>query len=167
MESIFEAANEADVLLSLSFVVDQNSEKHLEEAIEICHKYHAILTTRIITLVGRAKENNAGDKLLEEDNALKIQLKMVRYLLEKEYFDEGLTANYSGDIQPQRSCGAFGNVIAIHPDGTTFMCANFKDKQFSMGNVRENSMEELCEDLLKKQKILNWKKVLCGQNIDV
>ncbi|MCB5640418.1 hypothetical protein LIP89_18945, partial [Erysipelatoclostridium ramosum] len=68
MESVFEAANEADVLLSLSFVVDQNSEKHLEEAIEICHKYHAILTTRIITLVGRAKENNAGDKLLEEDN---------------------------------------------------------------------------------------------------
>lgn len=165
MESIFEAANEADVLLSLSFVVDQNSEKHLEEAIEICHKYHAILTTRIITLVGRAKENNAGDKLLEEHNALKIQLKMVRYLLEKEYFDEGLTANYSGDIQPQRSCGAFGNVIAIHPDGTTFMCANFKDKQFSMGNVRENSMEELCEDLLKKTEDPKLEKKFCVDKI--
>ena len=165
MENIFESAKEADILLSLSFVVDQNSENHLEEAIEICHKYHAILTTRIVTLVGRAKENNVGDKLLGKHNALKIQLKIVRYLLEKEYFDEGLIANYSGDIQPQRSCGAFGNIIAIHPDGTTFMCANFKDKQFSMGNVRENPMEELCEDLLKKTEDPELERQFCVDKI--
>jgi len=165
MEKIFVAANEAGILLSLSFVVDQSSEKHLDEAIEICHKYHAVLTTRIITLVGRAREKNAGDRLLEEHNTLRIQLKIVRYLLEKEYFDDGLTGNYSGDIQPQRSCGAFGNVLAIHPDGTTFMCANFKDRQFSMGNVRQQTMAELCEDLKHKTESPELEEKFCVDKI--
>ena len=103
MEKIFVSANEAGILLSLSFVVDQNSEKHLEEAIEISHKYHAVLTTRIITLVGRAKEKSAGDRLLEEHNTLRTQLKIVRYLLEKEYFDEGLTGNFLGIFSPKEA----------------------------------------------------------------
>lgn len=165
MEEIFTTANETGVLLSLSFVVDQNSEKHLEEAIEVCHKYHAVFTTRIITLVGRAKQNNVSDKLLKEHNTLKIQLKIIRYLLKKEYFDEGLTSNYSGDIQPQRSCGAFGNVLAIHPDGNTFMCANFKDKQFSMGNVRKQTMKELCEDLRNKTESPELEEKFCVDKI--
>ena len=88
MENIFMATNKNDIVLSLSFVVDQNSEKHLEKAIEVCHKYQAYLTTRIVTLVGRAKENNKNDKVIQERNALKIQVKMIRYILEKGYFED-------------------------------------------------------------------------------
>ena len=122
VENIFMAANKNDIVLSLSFVVDQNSEKYLEKAVELCHKYQAYLTTRIVTLVGRAKENNKNDKVIQERNALKIQVKMIRYILEKGYFEDRLINNYSSAIQPKRSCGAFGNIIAIHPDGTIFMC---------------------------------------------
>lgn len=165
MENIFMAANKNDIVLSLSFVVDQNSEKYLEKAVELCHKYQAYLTTRIVTLVGRAKENNKNDKVIQERNALKIQVKMIRYILEKGYFEDRLLDNYSSAIQPKRSCGAFGNIIAIHPDGTIFMCANFKNLQFSMGNIRKNSVEDICDDLNKKMENPDLEKKFCVDKI--
>lgn len=167
MENIFKSAKVNGIVLSLSFVVDQETERYLEKAIDMCHKYHAFLTTRIVTLVGRAKENNKKDKMREDYNVLKTQLKIVQYILEREYLEEELTSNYSSAIQPQRSCGAFGNIIAIHPDGTTFMCSNFKDHQFSMGNIREHSMEELCDDLQKKIENPELKRKFCVDEINM
>lgn len=97
--------------------------------------------------------------------ALKIQVKMIRYILEKGYFEDRLLDNYSSAIQPKRSCGAFGNIIAIHPDGTIFMCANFKNLQFSMGNIRKNSVEDICDDLNKKMENPDLEKKFCVDKI--
>lgn len=50
MEQFFKCANELGIRLSLSFVVDSKSRKYLYDAIELCHKYEANLTTRIVPL---------------------------------------------------------------------------------------------------------------------
>lgn len=158
MESIFECANKLGIQLSLSFVVDSDSRKYLKQAIDICHKYHAVLTTRIVSLVGRALENNIQDEILEARSTLEIQCEIVEYLLEKEYFEETLVAPYMGNLQPKNSCGAFGKILAIHPDGTTMMCGNFKDKRYSMGNILVESMENICMDLNKKIQNVDYEK---------
>lgn len=152
MKEIFRFAGEENIALSLSFVVDSDSRKYLKEAMDICHDYHAALTTRIVSMVGRAKENNAEDPVLNEEEALAIQYEMIRYLLQKEYFEDNLTGSYDGDLQPKKCCGAFGKILAIHPDGTTYMCSNFKDTRFSMGNIRSLSIEEICEDMERKRQ---------------
>lgn len=150
MEELFKCANELGVLLSLSFVVDSKSRKYLYNALEICHKYQAALTTRVVALVGRATKNNRDDEVLEAKNTLQIQYDIVSYLLRQKYFEDTLTQAYVGNLQPKKNCGAFGNILAIHPDGTTYMCGNFKDKRYSMGNIKYQSMEEICNDLTGK-----------------
>lgn len=152
MKKIFQCAGKQRINLSFSFVVDSESKKYLEDAIEICHDYNAALTVRIVSMVGRAKENNADDPILEAYETLKIQYEIVHYLLEKNYLEDNLTNNYDGILQPKRNCGAFGKILAIHPDGTTYMCGNFKNSNFSMGNIRTMSMDSICEDLNSKKE---------------
>ena len=150
MEEIFDCAKQLGIPMSFSFVVDSESKRYLHDAIDFCHKYGALLITRVVAMVGRAIENNRDDDILKEKNTLQIQRDIVSYLIEKRYFEETLTASYNGTLQPKRSCGAFGNILAIHPDGTTYMCGNFKEERYSMGNIRYQSIEEICENLSEK-----------------
>lgn len=150
MEKIFACAKKLGIQLTFSFVVDSASRKYLYEAIELCHKYDAALTTRIVAMVGRAIKNNKSDEILEEKNTLQVQYDIVRYLIKKGYYEDTLTGSYVGTLQPKRSCGAFGNILAIHPDGTTYMCSNFKEKRYSMGNIRFLPIEDICENLYEK-----------------
>lgn len=156
MERIFACTRGCGIQLSFSFVVDSVSRKYLYDAIELCHKYGAALTTRIVALVGRAIKNNKNDDILHERNTLQVQYDIIRYLIKKGYYEDTLTGCYSGSLQPKRSCGAFGNILAIHPDGTTYMCSNFKEKRYSMGNIRQQTMEEICENLYTKIKDDNY-----------
>lgn len=150
MEQFFKCANELGIRLSLSFVVDSRSRKYLYDAIELCHKYEANLTTRIVALVGRAVENSKNDSILEEQNTLRVQYDIISYLLKRRYFEDILVGAYIGNLQAKKCCGAFGNILAIHPDGSTLMCGNFKHKKYSMGNIKTKSMEEICKDLDEK-----------------
>lgn len=152
MEGLFAFARKLGIQLSLSFVVDSASRKYLYDAIEICHKYEAALTTRIVALVGRATKNNKNDDVLNEKNTLQVQYDIISYLIKKGYYEDTLTGCYCGSLQPKRNCGAFGNILAIHPDGTTYMCSNFKEKRYSMGNIRQKNMEEICKNLYAKIK---------------
>lgn len=150
MEKVFDCAGQLGIPMSFSFVVDSVSRKYLYDGIDFCHRYGASLITRVVALVGRAIENNRADEILEEKNTLQVQRDIVRYLIKKRYFEENLTACYNGTLQPKRNCGAFGNILAIHPDGTTYMCSNFKEERYSMGNIRYQSMEEICGNLSEK-----------------
>uniref|UniRef100_UPI004056ECFD SPASM domain-containing protein n=1 Tax=Agathobacter sp. TaxID=2021311 RepID=UPI004056ECFD len=158
MEKIFAYAKHLCIPLSFSFVVDSNTRKYLYDAIELCHKYGAALTTRVVALVGRAIKNNNNDDILEEENTLQVQCDIVGYLIEKGYFEDTLTNCYVGNLYPKRNCGAFGNILAIHPDGTTYMCSNFKEKRYSMGNIRFRSIEKISENLYEKIKDDNYRK---------
>lgn len=156
MEKIFACAKQLGIQLSFSFVVDSDSRKYLYDAIELCHKYGAALTTRIVALVGRAIKNNKNDDILKEKNTLQVQCDIVSYLIKRGYFEDTLTGCYVGNLQPKKSCGAFGNILAIHPDGTTYMCGNFKEKRYSMGNIRLQPIEEICESLYEKTRDDNY-----------
>lgn len=152
MENLFRCAVEEQIGLSFSFVVDSASRKYIKDAIDLCHDYHAAFTMRIVSMVGRAKQNNAEDPVLDAREALLIQYQTICYLLEKKYFEDNLTGGYDGDLQPKRSCGAYGKILAIHPDGITYLCGNFKETRFSIGNIRTSSMDEIQADIAEKRE---------------
>ena len=104
--------------------------------------------------------------MLQGENILKMQLRVVRYLLEKEYFDDGLVRNYFGELHPRRHCGAYGNILSIHPDGTIFLCGNFKNKEFSIGNIRIESTAELYANLAKKIESAKMEQKFCVDKIE-
>lgn len=158
MESIFQCAVENGIALSLSFVADTNSKKYINCAIDLCSKYNAIFILRIVSMVGRAAEESEGIGFLKETEILKIYYRAVRHLIENEYYTENLSNSFLLDLQPKRSCGGFGRILAIHPDGTTYMCGNFKSSVYSMGNIRDLSIEDIIKNLNDKLQDMEYKK---------
>lgn len=161
MKRIFELANEYNIVLGFSFVIDTNTVKYLLNGVDLCHKYNAVFTMRIVSLVGRAVENNLEDNVCQSKSTLEIYCKVVEYIIEKEYFEENIVSCFSGNLQPKRHCGAFGKILAIHPDGTVFMCGNFKDSKFSIGNVKEDSMSQIVKNLNEKIKDNKYTESFC------
>lgn len=147
MKNTFDFANKFNIVLGFSFVIDTNTVNYLLDAVDLCHKYNAIFTMRIVSPVGRAAENNLEDNIFQSKSTLEIYCKVVEYIIEKEYFEENIVSCFSGNFLPQRYCGAFGKILAIHPDGTTYMCNNFKASKYSPGNIIENPMEEIVNNL--------------------
>lgn len=153
MKNMFACANDAGIMLSLSFVVNDNTLKYLHEGIDLCHQYKAALTTRIVSLVGRAAENEEIKAFsMNTYTRLKIQYDIIQYFLDKKYFNEVLTKGIIGELHPARSCGAYGKILAIHPDGTVYMCGNFKNERYSLGNIRCQTIEEICRNLVDRKK---------------
>lgn len=151
MKKIFRCIRDNQLELSLSFVLDDNSDSYLWEAIDLCHEYDSAFTLRIVTLVGRAADSETyKNKHFGEMEILKKYYKYFSYLLEKEYLDEKFISGYLDNLQPKKTCGAFGKILAVHPDGTTFMCGNFKHSDYSMGNIREKAMPDIVMNLKKK-----------------
>lgn len=150
MEALFKCACAENLELSLSFVLDNESRPYLFEAVDLCHKYNGAFTLRVVSMVGRATQDDYQTDFIEPMEILKAYYDFFSYLLENNYLEEKLISGFMDNLQPKKACGAYGKILSIHPDGTTFMCGNFKDKKFSMGNIKTSSMEEICESLRSK-----------------
>lgn|GEM_PF-1131344 len=152
MEQIFQCARDVGMELSLSFVLDDESRRYLWEAIELCHKYNGAFTLRVVSMVGRATKDNYQTNFTHSIDTLKVYYDFFSYLLEKEYLEDNFISGYLDNLQPKKACGAYGKILSIHPDGTTYMCGNFKKSKYSMGNIRNRTMDEICADLQEKLK---------------
>lgn len=160
MRKIFACIREQGLELSLSFVHDEESEPYLWDAIELTHEYGGAFTYRIVSLVGRAADSGE----YEEEHELGIVKKYyeyLSYLLNHGYLDDHFISGYLDNLQPKKSCGAFGKILSIHPDGTTYMCGNFKHHDYSMGNIRNHTMQEITDNLRKKLNSDEMKRRFC------
>lgn len=161
MEQIFEYVVSNELVLAFSFVIDKESQRYLLKAVDLSHKYNAIFTMRIVSPVGRAAET--ADSIFNYDSMfiLNTYYNVAQHIVKHKYFDENLSSIFLGNMHPKRHCGAFGNVLAIHPNGTTMMCSNFKDEIFSMGNILDTSVEELIDRLNEKLQNEKLVKMFC------
>ncbi|WP_314062572.1 radical SAM/SPASM domain-containing protein [uncultured Vagococcus sp.] len=167
MKKIFRRIRKNNLTLSLSFVLDEDSEPYFRDAADLCEEYEGILTLRIVTLVGRAIDSGRYQR--EESQEIEMVQKYYHYfsyLLEKDYLDDRFILGYLDNLQPKKSCGAFGKILSIFSDGTTYMCGNFKESDYSMGNIRSKTMAEIVENL--DQKMLDEEmrnRFLVSQNL--
>lgn len=160
----FEIAKENGIILSLSFVVDDQSRKYITKAIDLCQKYQAALTIRIVSLLGRAKEKKLRDLVIKKDNIIKTYLNIIDYILENNYYDSHIAKSFFSIPQVCKTCGAFGKVLSIRPNGTVFMCANFKSERYGIGNIRKEQLSSILKKLQQKMDSIDYQREFYTSN---
>lgn len=141
MRGVFDACKAAGIALSFSYVVTDHTVAHIEAALDLCHEYRAGFTLRMVSMLGRARTNNRNDRITQENCKMEIYLRLLRYIIARKYYEETITGMFLFQPQLRKYCGAYGNICAIHADGRVYMCENFKEKRYTLGNIRE---DELC-----------------------
>lgn len=158
MIKIFEICRSEQIPLSFSFVAHDGTAAYLKEALDLCHEFGAYFSLRIVSMLGRAKENHASDRIASEAVQETIYSEALRYVLEKKYYEDQITGIFLTTPQIRKSCGAFGNICAIHADGRVYMCENFKEDRYSFGNIRKDSVPELKGRLREKMNTESLRK---------
>lgn len=150
MLGLFETIEKEKLNLSFSFVVDDHSRAYLFQALDLSHLFHASLTIRIVSMVGRANKKSRDDQNLEPVSQLQVYYDVLDYLIEHDYLEENLTGSYLIPLQARASCGGFGKILGIHPNGDTYMCSNFKGSRYQIGNLRSDSIIDVIDSLDQK-----------------
>lgn len=158
MKKLFTACMKEDIPISFSFVIHQGTRKFLEEAIELCHTYKAYLALRPVSMVGRAKNNHREDWTSGEQEKNQIYLEILRYIISRHYYEEQFSGLFLEMPQLRQNCGAFGNIAAIHADGTVLMCENFKTKRYILGDIRSDPIKKIKENAQKKMHLPDYVK---------
>lgn len=170
MRLIFDACRETGLMMSFSFVASDLTTRYIKKALDLCHEYQATFALRIVSMLGRAKENHNKDEINEEDCKLKLYIEILRYILKKGYFEEQMVNIFLFTPQIRRNCGAFGNICAIRPDGQVYMCQNFKFDRYLLGNIRTDTIQNVKKELLYRlqsdsfiEEFRVWRPTVCEE----
>ena len=94
---------------------------------------------------------------------LDMNLKIVKYILNQGYEDKKIGGAFYQRVQVRNSCGGYGKVMAIFPEGDIYMCQCMEQNQVRMGNILSDEPQKILqelENLLKKDEI---KRLFCAE----
>ena len=92
---------------------------------------------------------------------LDMNLKIAKYILKQGYENKKIGGAFYQRIQVRNSCGGYGKVMAIFPEGDIYMCQCMEKNQVRMGNILTDSSEKILKTqdcLLKEDEI---KQLFC------
>lgn len=153
-----EMCQQAGIKVVLSFIYEKTNEVDLYRLIDIAAKYDINVLFNIVSSVGRAKENS---KILSDMEHLDMNLKIAKYILKQGYENKKIGEAFYQRIQVRNSCGGYGKVMAIFPEGDIYMCQCMEKNQVRMGNILTDSSEKILKTqdcLLKEDEI---KQLFC------
>ena len=159
-----EICQRAGVKVLLSFIYEQTNGADLYKMIDIAVKYNADVLFNIVSSVGRATENS---KILTDAEHIDMNLKIARYLLEQGYENTKMADGFHQRIQVRNSCGGYGKVMAVYPEGDIYMCQCMEKKQVRMGNILTDDSEKIMETLDYLLHSSEIKKLFCVEYKDV
>lgn len=150
----FNMLKDNNINISFSFVVDNDNKVYLNKAMGLAINYNAEFLLRLLAPAGEAIDNNL--QYMNEMDILLLYRNIINFIIEKGYENTHLSNLIYSYILPKTSCGAYGNVLSIYPDGELFMCPNLCNSTFNLGNIVKNSTENILsnlEDRLNDQSI--------------
>ena len=153
-----EMCQQAGIKVVLSFIYEKTNEVDLYRVIDIAAKYDIDVLFNIVSSVGRAKENS---EILTDMEHLDMNLKIAKYILKQGYEDKKIGGAFYQRIQVRNSCGGYGKVMAIFPEGDIYMCQCMEQNQVRMGDILIDNPEKILktqECLLKQSEI---KQLFC------
>lgn len=171
-EKIFEnimKVKDSGLNFSVRMTVTENTIPYMFENICYLHehgldniaaKYDIDVLFNIVSSVGRAKENS---EILTDMEHLDMNLKIVKYILNQGYEDKKIGGAFYQRVQVRNSCGGYGKVMAIFPEGDIYMCQCMEQNQVRMGNILSDEPQKILqelENLLKKDEI---KRLFCAE----
>ena len=153
-----EMCQNAGIQVLLSFIYEGINESDLFKMMDIAAKYDTEVLFNIVAPVGRAKEKS---NILTDEDHIDMNLKIAKYILSQGYENKKMSRGLHQRIQVRSSCGGYGKVMAIFPEGDIYMCQCMEKKQVKMGNILTDSAENILhtlEELLSENEI---KKLFC------
>lgn len=170
----------AGIDVVLSFIYEKVNRRDLFHVIDIAAEYNTGLIVNEVSPVGRAKENSY---IFSESDRIDMNLDITTYIYDKGYEDKKLFTMGQQPVQVRSSCGAYGKVLAVFPEGNIYMCQCLEDDPYKLGNVLEDSPRRVYEKLscMLKQKEIREKfcvqeklecsgceyRYLCGGNCPI
>lgn len=155
-----EMCQQAGIKVVLSFIYEKTNEVDLYRLIDIAAKYDIDVLFNIVSSVGRAKENS---EILSDMEHLDMNLKIAKYILKHGYENKKIGGAFYQRIQVRNSCGGYGKVMAIFPEGDIYMCQCMEQNQVRMGNILSDEPQKILqelENLLEKDEI---KRLFCAE----
>ena len=147
MGKIFQVIKSHNGMLNFSFVADRNTLDYIYKAIDLVHKYQASFIFRIVAPIGRALDN---EELFSEADIKEIYNGIYEYILKKEYYEDNIVNAFLSGVQVKKSCGGYGNILSIKPDGKLSLCCNIDDVSCEIGDIRKNSIEQIKNSIERK-----------------
>lgn len=142
----------ADIDVFLSFIYEKVNRRDLFQVIDIAAEYNTGLLINEVSPVGRAKDNSY---LFSEIDRINMNLDIARYIYDKGYQEKSLFT-MEQPIQVRDSCGAYGKVLAVFPEGNIYMCQCLEDDTYKLGNILKDSPYQVYDNL---SRMLNQKEI--------
>ncbi|SHO49108.1 radical SAM/SPASM domain-containing protein [Anaerocolumna xylanovorans] len=159
-----ELCQQNGIEIALSFVYDGTNEQKLLTAIDYAAKYNTQFLLTNTVPVGRAKENG---NIISVNNQIDLFTNVAKYILEKKYEDKLVAEIFFAPVQIRKGCGGYGKIMSIFPEGNIYMCQSLENDEFKIGNILEDSSQELLEKLNSKLELPMIKQTFCVDNKNI
>lgn len=142
----------------LTFIYEKTNRSDLYKVIDIAAKYNTELIVNMVAPVGRALDHS---EILSELDRISMNLDVAKYIENKGYEDKPLFSMFQQRIQVRTSCGAYGKVLAVFPEGKVYMCQCLESSEYCLGNILEDSAEVIEQNLAQKLNDHSIKSTFC------
>ena len=144
--------------VTLTFIYDKSNIFDLFKVIDIAAKYDTGLIINFVAPVGRAKKHFI---MLNDFDRIKMQLDVLKYIREKEYDNDKLLSMIQNIVQVKQSCGGYGKIIAIFPEGNIYLCQCLENDEYKVGNVLAQTPEQIKKSLINLLQTDKVKATMC------
>ena len=143
-----EICNKYGFKVALSYVFHKGEENYLFRAIDLAVKYDTYFILNFVAPIGGAED---GSGTMNDIEKLNVYIEIARYILRKKYAHSKVADAILPRVRVESSCGAYGRVMAVFPDGEIYMCQSVEGiNKFRLGNIREDSPQMVSRTLRRK-----------------
>ena len=139
-----EMCQKAGINVVLSFIYEKKNEEDMYKLIDIATQYDVDVLFNVVSSVGRAKDNS---KILTDMERIDMNLKIAKYILKQGYENKKIGGTFYQRIQVRNSCGGYGKVMAIFPEGDIYMCQCMEKDEVRMGNILVDEPWKILQEL--------------------
>lgn len=160
--SIFLSISLLGQLLSSIFLYPYSGNRVLAELPGIYQVVMMVIAESVI-IAGCLTLKKIIERIPPHMEHLDMNLKIVKYILNQGYEDKKIGGAFYQRVQVRNSCGGYGKVMAIFPEGDIYMCQCMEQNQVRMGNILSDEPQKILqelENLLKKDEI---KRLFCAE----
>lgn len=159
-----EMCQQAGIKVVLSFIYEKTNEEDLYKLIDIVAKYDIEVLFSIVSAVGRAKKNSV---ILTDIEHIDMNLKIAKYILQQGYEDKNIGRGFYQRIQVRNSCGGYGKIMAIFPEGNIYMCQCMEKSQVKLGNILTDDKQMVFDKLDLLLHNHEIKKIFCVEHKEI
>lgn len=150
----------AGIQVVLSFIYEKTNRTDLYRVIDIAAEYDTGLLVNPVSPVGRAKENS---EIFSELDRMEMNLEIAKYMYDRGYQEKAIFNIESQPVRIRDSCGAFGKVLAVFPEGNIYMCQCLEKDTYCLGNLLESAPDHIYMKLSAKLREKEIRKSFCVQ----